>query len=131
VTRTPTPCGLCSLSIPAATLVCAADGTLTWTATVHNTGACTATAAWQIELQAQRNFGNFRKVATQTGMGTFPPGDTILQGTFCYAPPARTTGLRVEFQTTGMPSRCRTSRLSPAITPCPVVPTCSAALPEQ
>jgi hypothetical protein len=104
------------------TLVCAGDGTVAWTATMHNAGPCPVPAPWQIDLQAQRNFGNFRKVMTQSGSGTFPPGDTILQGSFCYVSPDRTTGLRVEFQTLGTPRSCRANRLSPAIAPCPGVP---------
>jgi hypothetical protein len=130
-TPTPTPCGLCNLTIPAATLVCAADGTLTWFATVRNNGPCTVTAPWEIDLQTQRDFGNFRKALTQTGSGVFPPGDTIVQGTFCYVPPARTTGLRITFQTMGTPRSCRTSGQSAAIAPCPVVPTCGAAAPQE
>ena len=127
MTRTPTPCSLCNLSVPAVTLSCAGDGTLAWTATVHNAGPCPVTAPWEITLQTQRNFGNFHAKLSQTGSSTFPPGDTILQGSFCYVVSDRTTAVRVEFQTKGPPRSCRVSRLSPAIAPCPGVPVCLAA----
>jgi hypothetical protein len=109
------------------TLSCANTGTLAWTATVHNAGPCPVTAPWEITLQTQRNFGNFHVELTQSGSDTFAPGDTILQGSFCYLVSDRTTAVRVEFETKGPPHSCQVSRVSPAIAPCLGVPVCRTA----
>ena len=126
-TPTPTPCSVCNLYIPDVTLSCNLDGTVHWTATVRNNGACTVDTPWEVRLQAQRNFHGFKDVGTVTGTGSFPPGDTVVSGDLCEIFPADTTGVRAAFALTSAQRRCNPTHYSAAIAPCPVTPACPAA----
>jgi len=126
-TPTPTPCSVCNLYIPDVTLSCNLDGTVHWTATVRNNGACTVDTPWEVRLQAQRNFHGFKDVGTVTGTGSFPPGDTVVSGDLCEVFPADTTGVRAAFALTSAQRRCNPTHYSAAIAPCPVTPACPAA----
>jgi hypothetical protein len=95
-TRTPTACGPCDLSILAVTSSCNLDGTVHWIAIVHNPDACVIRAAWRAELQV-REFGVFHAVRIQFATNNFPPGDSVLDGTFCFRFSADTTAVRVEY----------------------------------
>ncbi len=150
---TPTPCSLCNLDVTDVTIACATggealatgqnDGSLPgavptgqtnyvyhWTATVHNSGDCTVTTTWVDNLQLQRNNRNFNTVLQQTGTGTFPPGDTVISGDYCFSAPHNTTGLRQVFKLTGTPSRCRVQATSSSILPCPGPSTCQLSFPD-
>jgi hypothetical protein len=93
-------------------------------ATVRNNGACTVTSPWQVNLQMQRNWRNFNTVATQTGSGVFPPGDTIVQGDFCYTAPPNASTIRVDYRLTSSERACNPDPVSEMITPCEPVDPC-------
>jgi hypothetical protein len=118
---------VCNLYIPDVTLTCNLDGTVHWTATVHNNGSCTVDTSWQVRLQVQRNYHGFKDTVAATGMGSFAPGDTVVSGDLCDVFPANTTGVRAAFALTSDQRRCNPTHLSVAIAPCPVTPVCPAA----
>jgi N-acetylneuraminic acid mutarotase len=126
-TPTPTPCSVCNLYIPDVTLSCNLDGTVHWTATVRNNGACTVDTPWEVRLQVQRNYHGFKDTVTATGTGSFPPGDTVVSGDLCEVFPANTTGVRAAFALTSAQRRCNPTHYSAAIAPCPVTPVCPVA----
>jgi N-acetylneuraminic acid mutarotase len=129
-TATPTPCSVCNLTLTTVTLACNVDGTLHWTATVHNSGPCTATAPWRTDLQTQRKNGTFHTVTTVLGSDSFPPGDTVVSSDICYVVPTNTPGLRAQFSLTSRERACNSSLLSPSIPPCAVQPTCLLGFPD-
>jgi hypothetical protein len=94
--RTPTACGQCDLDILAVTSSCNLDGTVHWIAIVHNPDPCVIRAPWRAELQV-REHGMFHAVRIQFATTNFPPGDTVLDGTFCFRFSANTRAVRVEY----------------------------------
>src|SRR5207253_1278783 len=96
-TPTPTPCGECNLDILVVTSSCNVDGTVHWIAVAHNPDRCAVSAPWRAELQVRENGGSFRAVRIQYATTLFPPGDTILDGTFCYRFSSNTRDVRVEY----------------------------------
>ena len=124
-TPSPTPCSICNSAITGVTTTCNADGTIQWTATVRNNGPCTVVATWTATLQLQRNSGTYKAILTQSGTGSFPPGDSTVSGDFCTITPANTTGLRTQFGISGSSGTCASSYTSAPIWPCAVQPTCT------
>jgi hypothetical protein len=105
-TLTPTamPCTTCGAYIPSVTESCNTDGTVHWSAVVRNNDtSCALVSPWQVELQVQRNYGDFEIVQTITGgPTTFPSGDTALSGDMSsYSFPADTTASQIRFVLTG------------------------------
>ncbi len=126
-TRTPVTCSICNLYIPDVNIECNADGTVHWSAVVRNNASCTAVSPWRVQLQSQRNYGSFRTVQTQTGNGTFPPGDTLLEGDFCATFAPDITFIRVAFALTSDDEFCNPDPYSGMIPPCNNPGGCSAA----
>ncbi len=126
-TRTPVTCSICNLYIPDVNIECNADGTVHWSAVVRNNASCTAVSPWRVQLQSQRNYGSFNTVQTQTGNGTFPPGDTLLEGDFCATFGPDVTFIRVAFALTSDDTACNPDPYSGMIPPCSNPGGCSAA----
>jgi hypothetical protein len=126
-TRTPVTCSICNLYIPDVNIECNADGTVHWSAVVRNNASCVAVSPWRVQLQSQRNYGSFRTVQTQTGNGTFPPGDTLLEGDFCATFAPDITFIRVAFALTSDDEFCNPDPYSGMIPPCNNPGGCSAA----
>jgi hypothetical protein len=81
------------------TISCNPDGTVHWTATVHNGGSCTlVNRHWKAQLQQHKNNeGGYDGVLVTRGTSNFPPGDTVISGNFCRNFAANVTLIRVEF----------------------------------
>ncbi|MFL5732660.1 MAG: hypothetical protein ACJ78Q_05605 [Chloroflexia bacterium] len=96
-TPTPAPCGLCP-AITNVSISCNEDGTVAWTATVHNSSGCNVKENWNSQLQRHKTGnGDFAAVMSTHGSSNFPPGDTTLSGSFCYNAPANIDLIRIRF----------------------------------
>ena len=62
--------------------------------------------------------GGFTGVATNHGASTFPPGDTVVSGNFCYNAPANVNVIKIEFALDDAAHNCVPHRMSPAMRPC-------------
>jgi hypothetical protein len=130
-TRTPTPsaCNLCSVSVTAITISCNPDGTVHWTATIHNNSSCLLQAVWGSSLEVRQGNGEFRIVRAQAGNGSFPPGDSVLSGDFCYVFSPGTTAMRVETALASKDSTCIPHSASPSMPPCLRTQACPSSAP--
>lgn len=120
-TATPTidPTHLCDLSVRTVVISCNPDGTEHWTARVRNSGSWTVFDSWSAELQMKTGGnGPFMGVASQQGVSTFPPGDTVVSGDFPYSFPPSTSVLKVEFALDTFDRNCSPHARSGAIPVC-------------
>jgi hypothetical protein len=99
-----------------------------WDGTVRNNQkVCSFPASYSVQLQSRVGYsGVWQTIARFDGAGTFPPGDTVLQGNFCYG--TRNTDLvfyRTYILLNGPTLRCKAESISPFIDAC-VHPTACA-----
>jgi hypothetical protein len=92
-----------------------------------NYASCTAVAPRPAQLPSQRDYGAPSTVQTQTGNGTFPPGDTLLEGAFCATFGPDVPFIRVAFALTSDDTACNPDPYSGMIPPCSNPGGCSAA----
>jgi hypothetical protein len=96
-TPTPAPCGACP-TITNVSISCNEDGTVAWSARVHNSSGCNVKENWTSQLQRHKTgSGDFAVVVTSHGTYDFPPGDTTISGTFCYNAPDGVDQIRARF----------------------------------
>jgi hypothetical protein len=105
---------------------CNPDGTIHWQVTIRNTGTCVANRDWKVQLQDHRpGTGGFRGVQITYGNSNFPPGDTVISGTFCYDAPQNVNSIRVEFTLDQPGCHGRNPHeKSPSLPPCDPVAPC-------
>src|SRR5206468_3259573 len=60
----------------------------------------------------------FSIVLNHNGRTDFPPGDTVVTGTFCWHAPAGTSSVRVEYKIDAHNVQCDLRQKSAAIPPC-------------
>ena len=107
---------------------CNSNGTIHWTATVFNSGACQTTGAFAAVLWAHPQ-GTAAPtpwpVLSQSGTATWQPGSNVAQGDFCVI---TTANLHVQFAL--MTTSCFANANSSIMAPCPVHPTCAMMFPD-
>jgi hypothetical protein len=147
ITNTPVPgtCTRCHLNINRMTISCNPDGTVHWTAEVHNEDRCSRTENWTAKLQIKRmendddddspNSGdhesNWYTVATQHGTIFLPGKDkNTASGDFCFQFPPNATKMRVSFKIDSSEEHCHPQKKSPERTPCNRTAPCPPAFPD-
>ena len=86
-------------------MTCTLTDNLTWVRGTHLInfgGSYTEVKAWQQTI----------------GSSTFPPGDTVVSGNFCYNAPANVNVMKIEFALDDAAHNCERHRQSPAMRPC-------------
>jgi hypothetical protein len=127
MTLTPGQCGICNVKVTQALISCNPDGTVHWQATIHNSNACPVQSTWETDLEIRKTNGHISTVAVLQGVRTFPPGDTVVTGDFCYVFSRQTDAIRVEFELDGALPSCEPTRKSTFINPCRPTPSCPNA----
>jgi serine protease AprX len=117
-TPTPEPCTTCGMQVTNVAVSCNLDGTVRWTATVHNKYPCTGMNEWVTQLEAKSSSGGFQPVAVRRGTGTFPQGYTTLSGDICYAFTPDIRSMRVETAIDSDNARCKPLKKSEPAAPC-------------
>jgi hypothetical protein len=83
------------------TISCNANGTVHWTATVHNPSSCSISEEWR-SILASRD-GDDYEIRTYTKLTrAFAPGNTVLSGDFCWEPVSGTDAILIWFDLTGL-----------------------------
>ena len=134
MTRTPTvtpigtPCDACNLYFADATISCNPDGTVHWHAVIRNNGSCAVTTNYKVQLQTRQGYaGRFQAVQVTRYSGvSFQPGDTQLDGDFCYNPlnnQATFENFYIALNNTAQ--RCNADHLSNFIDVCQPTNTCN------
>jgi hypothetical protein len=116
---------VCNLEINSVDVSCNPDGSVHWTAVVRNDGDCTVVASWRSTLQQHaRGQGSYTSVAVEQGAQSFPPGNTTVEGDFCYDFPSSVNKMRVEFAIDNNNEDCRLKKKSEPENPCDPVEPC-------
>src|SRR5262249_49801923 len=125
VTNTPVPgqCTRCHININRMTIACNPDGTVHWTAEVHNEDRCSRTENWTAMLQmkffANGNESNWMIVGVEHGTIFLPGKDkNTSTGDFCFVYPSNATKTRVLYKIDSPEEHCHPSKKSPEISPC-------------
>src|SRR6185503_19659542 len=80
---------------------------------------------WRSTLQQHaRGNGGYHGVAVERGTQSFPPGDTTVQGDFCYDFPSSVNKIRVEFAIDNPNNDCQIKKKSHPENPCDPVGPC-------
>jgi len=117
-TQTPVACSVCGMEVTQVTVSCNLDGTVHWTATVHNKYACTGVQEWVTGLEIKTRTGGYTTGTTQRGTGTFPPGYTTISGDICYPFTPDITSMRIDTAIDPNNARCKPHKKSDAALPC-------------
>jgi hypothetical protein len=130
VTNTPIPglCTRCHLNISRVTISCNPDGTVHWTAEVHNEDRCSRTEQWTATLQYKvGNGNNWFNGAVQHGTIFLPGKDkNTASGDFCFQFPPGTTKMRVVYKIDSPEEHCHPQKKSPENTsPCNRTTACA------
>jgi hypothetical protein len=97
---------------------CNPDGTVYFAGVVFNDSECTPPANWKAELYVKPATGGPVVVRTLTGNANFAPGDTIIEGSFCYQFAPDDRAMKVRFTINPDNTRCDQSRYSREMDPC-------------